>query len=134
MLFYFGDLAIEEANGPLALGVEPAVGDLMADGFFRRRGWPPSDPGPPAGRRGAEGGRLGGGGSGSVRRPLIGQHPGVEAVGFGENATGAGKVAHLAGIDDADGQAALVAMSHEGALIAAGGFAHEMDGGSGKGL
>ena len=59
---------------------------------------------------------------------IIGQEKGIDAIGFGELAAGAGKVARQAGIDDADGDAGLVQGSDEGLVVRPGGFADDVDG------
>ena len=56
------------------------------------------------------------------------QHAGIDAVGLGQDAVGAGEVADLAGIDSDDRQAGRGQGGHHGALVAAAGFQHDAGG------
>ncbi len=58
---------------------------------------------------------------------IVGQDEGVNAVGFGEQATGPGKVTHLAGIDQRERDLLLVEGFQEWIFISAGGFTDHLD-------
>ncbi len=53
------------------------------------------------------------------------QHAGVDGVGLGEDARGAGKVADLAGIDADGGEPLLAQVTQGTALVATGGLEHD---------
>ena len=76
-----------------------------------------------------ERGGLGGVGLGSVGGAKVGEDFGVEPIGLGEQPAGAGEVADLARIEDADGQAVAVERGDQGVLVAAGGLAEDLDAG-----
>ena len=56
------------------------------------------------------------------------QHAGIDAVGLGQDAVGAGEVAGLAGIDADDRQTGRAQGDDHGALVAAAGFQHDAAG------
>jgi hypothetical protein len=68
-----------------------------------------------------------GGGRRLERRAVGGQHGGVNGIGLGALALGAGEVAHPPGFDNADRDARGVEDAHDGLFITAGGFANEVD-------
>ena len=73
----------------------------------------------PRGRLGARAhGRLDGGGEAR-------EHLGIQRVGLGQDAVGAGEVAHLAWVDHRDRQARRLQRRHHRLLIAAAGLQHE---------
>ena len=65
--------------------------------------------------------------AGGLERCAIGRkHGGINGIGLGALALGAGEVADAASFNDADGQAGGVEGAHDGLFVTAGGFADDM--------
>lgn len=67
-----------------------------------------------------------GGGGGLERRAIFGQHGGVNRIGLGALALGAGEVADAPGLDDADRNVRGMEDADDGLFVTAGGFANEV--------
>ena len=125
--FEFCDFALEKSNDALGLCAQPAVFDLMEarflDGTLGDKSLALCQQSRQAfevlGLRDARGGVIG--------CSVIGNNAGVEAVGFGENTPGTGKVADLARVDDAYYDVVSVKVIDQGILVSAGGFANDVD-------
>jgi hypothetical protein len=68
-------------------------------------------------------------GRGLKASAVVGEDGGIDGVGLGEVAAGAGVVADQAGVEAADGDAGLVEGLEEEVFVAAGGFADDVDAG-----
>ena len=75
-----------------------------------------------------EGGGAWRGGRGQEKAAVLGEDDGIDGVGLGEDAFGAGQIADSAGVHEGDRNLGEVEGLEEGVLIAAGGLANELDG------
>ena len=71
-------------------------------------------------------GRGGGGGGGLEVCAVFGQHGGVNGIGLGALALGAGEVTDTPGFDNADRNACRLQGAHDRLFVTAGGFADDM--------
>jgi hypothetical protein len=117
--FELGDLAVIKPQDPVALAQEPRLIELMATGFFYGALGDEmlalSEQTFQAQQMRRQGQRR----CGSVDAAVFGKDEGIEPIGFGQEATGAGQIADLARVDHTDGDAMSVEIRDEGSLITA---------------